>query len=1536
MSKTSRTGRPGTSIIRAPLGILTFMLVAFASSPAFAGSPAHLRTPALDISGLNHACGVAVDSKGDVYASSAGDAKVKVFDPAHTELTSIPNANEPCGLAVNSKGELFVSEKGTGKVVRYKPNAYPFVGTPTYGAAEPIDSSGSAKGIAVDPFDGRLYVAEGNHVAVYKADGSFEANVGEGDLTNATGVAAYTYDGSGKDRHLYVADDAASDRVMVFSGPSAGGLKLRSEITGPKTGEDFGFDTAGTYLAVDPGNRGAGGKCASVAEQACSAGHLLVYDAAHNVVDEFDATGEFLDQLPNAALAAAKPTALAIERSGGAGDGTIYVSGGDAAAAKVLAFGPLAAPSRSPVPELSHELKKASAVATDSYGNVYVIAGALIHVFDPSGKEIKVGPAGKGVEDPNQPDEISVDSEGRVYVLDQFGGVPGEAEATYYTPSVYPPIDGTAYVRREPPVSTATDWPAACMIVTSLVAIPSNDHVILSGCEENHELDSAAPGHDSALLNGDFADLGAGAPESVAAYGSNGSVYFGRNPGRIAVVNQAGTEILASINGAGSPSGGFGGNPYLAVDQSNGHVLEFSNQTTAHEYDASGAFVAQFGSFTAGGLKGSIAIDNACALHRNALDELEPLTESTIPTCKQFDPANGTVYVAFDDAAPKTFDLTAFSPLSYGESPLATTGIASDISTGNATLNGAVNPRGFELTACRFEYLTDAKYLENGKTFAGATAVPCAETLAGIGKGSSPVAVHADIAGLAPEGRYRFRLVAENKYGPSEGLATLFGPPVVTPRSALPILYTEATLRANVDPSGLATKYRFEYGKAAGEYDQSTPVGEIPAGANPTDVQAALTGLAEGVTYHFRVVAENEAQTLSGPDQTLVTLARRAAETCPNTEYRTGLSANLPDCRAYELVTPAETNGVTPDALGNGGTAGSGFNNWLTPPRGSAAGERVSYFTIGTLPGFEGNGLLDGYRAQRAPGEHPETGWSNESFGPTFREAGPDLLLQPSQQSVASDQLYSFWRIRPAESFPGTLAEGVYMRTPSGFEPLGKGTLASDLNAESRYLSPGGAHAIFNSSAHLEEEAAPAGTGTVYERAAGSDTARVVSIKPDGSSFGAGEAAGYVAATEDGTAIAFKVGGALYLHRGGQTTQVASGPNTFAGLSEDGRRVFYTATTAGEPTPATLFACDLQEGPCAGPGAHAPVQIGPSSIFVHVSAGGTRAFFTSETSLTGGEENEAGEKAEAAKRNLYAWDVESEATHFIAQLDPSDFDSFDGNVSIALDAWIHAINPGSTSGRNRSPTASSPDGGAFVFQSHAQLTTYDNEGHGEIYRYAPSSEAGERLTCVSCDPSGGPASGDALLTNSRGVHDTTVIANVTDDGEEVFFQSPDRLLPEDANDVQDVYEWRAKGADACERGGGCLALISSGQGEEDSYLYAMSADGDDVFFRTRERLVGQDVPGSPSIYDARVDGGIPDLPAAAPCQGDACQGNGAPPPALPAPTTRAGNNGNAEEPVSRCAKGKHRIKGRCIRKQQKPRKHKRHQHRANHDRRAHR
>jgi hypothetical protein len=1593
-------------VLRALFSVFCFSV--FAPS-AFAGPPSHPRTPSLDVSGFNHACGVAVDSEGDVYVASAGEDKIRVFDPAHVELTSIPNTNEPCGLAVDSDGKLYVSEKGTGRVVRYLPNVYPFSGTPIYSGPAVIDASGETRGISVDPFDNWLYVAKGGRIDAYDASGTlgsnnelqsiqlfgsvtggtftlsfagettgplaynashgnvqaaleglpaigagnvtvsegsgpqhhivefvgklahtnvgpisadpsglegvknveisnledgFNGHIGVGNLTNATGVAAYTYPSFSSASRYVIAADSATNRVDIFRGSKIQSLKLIREIQGPESGKNFGFGAADTYLAVDSGNaKTVSNKCAPVAEQACTAGHFLVYDAASNSVNEFDATGEFLDRITDPELVDAKPTGLAADRSGGAGEGTIYLNSGVGAGAELLAFGPLPPPSRPALDTLSHVLPTARAVGVDSAGDVYVAAGGLVHVYASNGKEIPVGPAGKGIEISEPPaSDLVVDSTGKVYVLvNRNSGNTAAEKVQYYTPSAFPPASGTQY-SGPTTVANGNSFVSPGSAVTSIGINPANDHIFFSNNAQIVELKAASDG--SGLFNPCFgceAGLGGAADISVYSDGFAEDVYIAK-PGAqgISIVNQAGTEVLTRVSGAGSPNGPFSQSMSIAVDQSNGHLLAFNpSRGVAEEYDGSGAFVSEFGKFTTvtGGF--AIAIDNSGGA------------------------GDGNVYAAFDDGN-EPFDLTAFGPLSYGEPPRAVTGVASGIGGGNATLNGTVDPGGVELEECHFEYLGEGAYKANlaaeDPPFEGAQEAPCVPGPVEIGKGTGPITVHAEISGVAPETRYRFRLVSTNKYGRGEGNPWLFGPPLVTPKEASPVLYDEATLRAEVDTSGLVTEYSFQYGLDE-TYGQSTSSTQLPAGDGPVAITVPLVGLAEGTEYHVRIVVKNGASTVQGSDQTLVTLKRPASPPCPNTEFRTGLSAKLPDCRAYELVTPADTRGRVPGATIAGST-GQEFNNWLVAPRGGEAGESVAYF-IDTLPGFEGSGGTDGYRALRGAGSHPASGWATSLFGPSFAQIGLDGT--GSQEGVAADQLHWLYEISGAsEAFDETLPTGQYLRTPGDvaaspcnpkltqgdFELVGCGSLGIDPQAESRYVSPGGSHVIFFSKAHLEPNAAPVGTTAIYDRPDGHASAQVVSVKPGGSPFAGGENASYLAASEDGSAAVFEVDGTLYLYRAGTTSEIAPPSATFAGISEDGTRVFFAAGASGSQ-PAALFACDVEVGPCVGgPAPPGLTEIAPASIFINVSPDGSRVFFTSEEALTGSEENEADETAQVGEHNLYAWD--GVGTSFVAILDPQDFVSFDGNAFVNLRAWTSSITAGVGIGRNNSPTRVTPGGEVFLFQSHARLTDYDNEGHGEIYRYDPASQPGQRLVCISCDPSRAPPTADAqFLFNSGGsgvIKASTLVTNVTDDGNITFFQSADPLLPEDANDAQDVYEWAAQGVAGCTRPGGCLALISSGQGETASFLYGMSANGDDVFFETLEKLVGQDIPGSPSLYDARVGGGIPNPPVAAPCQGDACQGQGSAPPVLPSPTS-SGSGGDAKKAKPlHCPKGKRKVK----------------------------
>ncbi len=1732
---------------RAAAACLAIAAAILALAPtALADPPAHARAKALDVTGLNHACGAAGDSKGDLYASSAGAGEVKVYDPSHTLLASIANANEPCGLAVNSKGNLYVSEQATGKVVRYAPNKYPFEGTPTYGAPTTVDASGNARGIAVDRTDDRLYVAEGNHVAIYKSNASFEKNVLEGEFTEATGVAAYTYIYTGNiptnlKRHYYLfVADAATDEVKAFAAKEGSALQLRRTISGvdadenPETAEDaFGFGAAGAYLAADPGNESRETrKCAQVQiegkDQACTQGHFFLYDDASNAVDEFDATGELVDRIENAAFEDAGPTALAVERSGAAGDGTLYVSAGAGPGARLLAFRPLGMPARDPLPALSRALTKARAVAVDCQGYVYVAAEAKVRVYDPAGNELT------SFDDAEGPRDLAADCAGNVYTVE----VPSSSEAnlTYYAPAKYPPEAGTPYTRHEPPLVSGEEGEG----LQSVAVNPADEHVFAVGSQDFApivvEYGSAA---EESPVVGECGE-GLGLPSQrldIDVYAATGEVYLTANPQFLTTVRCGGEPelLVRQIKGGGCPSGEFGANPSIAIDQSNGHIVQFEPGqpgNSAREYDSSGACVAEFGTFSENFTGYRVAVDSSCALHD------PPLTEQTTPKCSSLYPSDGNAYVASDglNNEVQPYDVSAFGPLEYpppgkhkltvkkpGDGPGKVTSAPTGIDCGpdcdeeyeeTKVVTLTATPVGLNSkfegwsgceaepspTECKvtmsqerevtaeFKSTSTEKFpLKVKKTGAGSgtvtsspegidcgekceedfgkddpvtltavvgggfeflkwegcdaepSATECEVTMTGAREVTAEFDVEHPLLTVAREGNGTGSVTSSPPGiidcgatcsaklnlndgvtleaiagegsvfegwegcdaepsatecevtmtgGAREVTATFDALPRVIARQPLPVQYDEATLGGEIDPSGSPTEYHFEYLTQA-EYEEngeaftgapSTPVAELPTGEEFVAVEAPLTGLEEGTEYRFRLLAENAVGAAEEEGPAFETLERPEPQECANAEYRTGLSAFLPDCRAYELVTPAGVLSTSGGLLSLGtfsSVAGSRFfNSWFVAPRGAGAGESVSYQALVTR--------VDNrrFRAQRAAGAHPKEGWASEPYGLTFAQGGGDY---GESGGVSPDQRYSLIEVLAHET-PTELAFpiGTYVRVPSGqanpdctpepeafelsdpdrqFEMVGCGSVESepgveevriDPQAEGRFVSAGGAHAIFTSDEELEEGSPPAGVEAIYDREAGSAAAEVVSVKPepDGSPFGAGEEPRYLASTEDGEAVVFSVDGDLYVHREGETMQVAAAPNTYAGIAADGRRVFFMdesfnpAEVKDVPPPAGLFACDVEgeenEGEnCAGPlQDREPLEIASHSDFVNVSADGSNVFFTSgETEPSAGMElgeNENGEEAEAGEANLFAWD--GATTRFVAILDPQDFESFRKGPSELeqenqedLFQWTNVI-PGQLAtssglyeaGRAYSPTRSTPGGEVLVFQSHARLTGYDNEGKGEIYRYAPAAAPGSQLACVSCDPSGAPhdSPADALFDTvvQGAINSSTMIPNVTDDGNRVFFESRQPLLPEDANEANDVYEWKAlgtagPGGDECERPGGCLALVSSGQGEEQSYFYGMSAGGEDAFFVTQEKLVGADALGSFSIYDARVLGGIPDPPVPAPCQGDACQGQGSTPPALPAPASTGPGAEGGPQGRAACAKGRHRVKGRCVKKQ---------------------
>jgi hypothetical protein len=768
------------------------------------------------------------------------------------------------------------------------------------------------------------------------------------------------------------------------------------------------------------------------------------------------------------------------------------------------------------------------------------------------------------------------------------------------------------------------------------------------------------------------------------------------------------------------------------------------------------------------------------------------------------------------------------------------------------------------------------------------------------------------VAGLTGSQLYEVRLVqnrAQSGKAPSSTVTFETDPaaPAISDTHASQVTDTGATLNATLDSQNEETSYHFEVVSEA-EFAATGFANaiDVPASSATTPAGGARTigkdigGLQPETAYRFRLVAVNPTGSAVGEEATFTTYPSQEVEqSCPNSQFRVGPSASLPDCRAYELVSPADSNGLFPRSEVGGGSADN-FDTSLA----STNGESVLFYTTGTLPDDTSNGTRAGYRSVR-----DEAGWTTQSVSPTGAQSSA-----PQAGGVSSNHLYAFWS---SGNVSGSLVVGGqdahYLRTPDGsFELIGKGSEGEDPKVWGRWITPDGSHVIFNTESgtavQLEPNAPEDGIAAIYDRDASGPT-HVVSLLP-------GDVTPTVDAefrgvSEDGSAVVFTVEETMYERRDNSiTVPIVEGEATFAGVSRNGDRVFYMKE-------GDAFACDVGTSGC-GPLATAPIAIGSGgeTEIVNVSADGSHAYFASPLQLDGSE-------GEAGEPNLYVWDEST--VRFIGLLAPEDVEEFGGSSLVRLGNWTDLLNepPTELFGPAFNPSRTTPDGRVLVFQSHANLTAYESDGHSEIYRYEAPSET---LDCISCNPLGTAAASDAWLeaTGATDLNPPTNalshIPNVTDDGEAVFFQTSNSLVPRDINGTQDVYEWRA----------GRLALISTGHSPAKSYLYAMTGDGHDVFFTTNEALVPEDQNGgSRRIYDARVNGGFANSGAGAEaCLEDACQGPPAAAPALPQPGSSTFQGPSATpRPRPRCGKNRRRVKRhgkvRCV---------KRHRHRANSDR----
>ena len=840
------------------------------------------------------------------------------------------------------------------------------------------------------------------------------------------------------------------------------------------------------------------------------------------------------------------------------------------------------------------------------------------------------------------------------------------------------------------------------------------------------------------------------------------------------------------------------------------------------------------------------------------------------------------------------------------ETPPAVAGVSTDPASGLATESASLNG----------SFVGDGLDVETFFEWGGTTSYGSTTAAQALVAPNGPTTVPAQpIAGLQPLHTYHFRFAVKNSTGTTYGADrtfTTFSAPGIVAISADHVSGSSADLHAVVNPHGAETQYHFEYGPSP-SYGTSMPIpdGTIPSGEEDVALEAHLTGL-DGGTYHFRIVASSIYGTTTSGDQTF----NFFPPTCPNSTVRqqTG-SNNLPDCRAYELVSP-EDAGITlvfPSMAPYSPTA-------ISPSRLSFIG---AYGLVEGV-GEPANNVGDAYVATRT-----NEGWKTRyvgipssqalmSGGPPWDYGGylqnyigayePDkwngnVVTDPTMARLvdwndgyrAGDEYFE------SPSHPGSSNAPYVWDTTSGRQldrwPTNVGSIPGGTAFKGRtFVSPDTNHFVFTSDIAFAVGGKP---GDMYDNDTRANTVKIINFN---------EAGGRIAATPvetstDGSHILMTVGGdktpghfaltggpgELFMRVGDQTFDIAAGHAVeYIDMTPDGGKVYITSNAdltadgsdtdssrdlyrwseeSSSPNHLTLVSQgnDASAGNSDSCNASWTEQCGVVPVtFTDNQTGGSTA---AQAGLGG---SPYSDNAIAANNgDIYflspellagangvsglqnLYDYRNGKLQFVAALDPAGVTCVRDQGSIFCS--VTAV------GRMQI----TPNDERMAFLTASKVGGYDNAGHSEMYVYTPAS--GD-LTCVSCLPSGEPPSAD-VTTSHNGKF-------LTDDGRP-FFETDDALVPPDTNEGRDVYEYV----------GGRPQLITSGTAASNEVsgistnlaapgLVGVSANGLDVYFATYDVLVGQDRNGEAlKIYDARTNGGFLFNPPVPPCvAADECHG----------------------------------------------------------------
>ncbi len=886
-----------------------------------------------------------------------------------------------------------------------------------------------------------------------------------------------------------------------------------------------------------------------------------------------------------------------------------------------------------------------------------------------------------------------------------------------------------------------------------------------------------------------------------------------------------------------------------------------------------------------------------------------------------------------------------------------TTGAFAFTTAGKATLAGTVDPAGEQVQQCLFEY---------GETEAYGESAPCAQSPAAIGSGETPVRVGAEVNGLALEREYHYRLSVVDGEGTTVhggDHAFLTHPPKVGFERTTDAGVDYGMLEAGVLTFGNQTEAFFEYGTTTAYGQATAPV--LLGGSAEEIVAEQLSGLAPATTYHWRLVVGNSLGGEPGPDSTFKTFpAPQPPETgCPNQEFRSGtLSADLPDCRAYEQVSPVDKHGAS-------------IQHDRKFVQAAADGSRL---TFGDIVGLPSTGSSEVFVATRGDGAW-STGGLEPPFPPDVKEnrlLGWDDNLTTSVNiagngiylgDTSTDQYALSWPGQPGED--SRIAGFAHDASHLIFET--NRSLVPDAPERSA-LPEGGANLYeLNHGAVSLVGRIPTGSSTVCDDAVGPSC----EVAPTGAfagPFGGATRAFYTQNTisDDGSRIVFTaaVNHQLYLRENGTKTLkisapqgVAPDPNgekpaTFVAATPSDSKIFFASceklTEDSSAISTAADSCTETEGQ----------ELKQSQdLYVFDTASGTLEDLSSDpedsaalVGVLGASEN--GEYVYFAANGVLApGAAPGDCTPLSSDIQAPVLGSC--NIYLAHAGTVTFVSRISTAGKEAGET---PNGGAenwtnFFYpaspterakssrvSSNGVLVFSANEsqsGYNQLYRYTP---VGSEIDCISCNPANARPAGSASLVKPGSVYNgevriTFLTRSVSTDGNRVFFETDDALVIGDHNSANDPYEWEADGSGSCrssETNGGCLYLLSTGTSPEPSFFGDASASGDDVFIFTAQPLVGADKDQLVDAYDVRVNGGLASQSGAVglPCRAEAaCRGSVGSAPSEPSPgTSTFSGPGNAKPKKGSCKKKR----AKACKKHKKHKHHERKQSRSKHSNRG--